>query len=173
MKLTHIKQNIKRQYESNIFMRFLFYIPISVYPFLYIWIKRSFFERFFSYRYYHTSRVYRMNDLTIGIKKLGKCKTKFPHPLGIVIGTGVAMGNNCTIYQNVTIGAKSQEDANKSKYPKIGNNVIIGSHALIIGDISIGDNVVVGAGSFINSDIPDNSVVVGNPFKILKRASSI
>jgi serine O-acetyltransferase len=109
-----------------------------------------------------------MNHLTIGIKKLGKKKIIFPHPIGIVIGQYVNIGEKCIIYQNVTIGAKSIKDSEDKKYPTIGNNVFIGSHAVIIGNIIIGDNVVIGAASFVNKDIPNNTVVVGNPFKIIK-----
>jgi serine O-acetyltransferase len=109
-----------------------------------------------------------MNDLTIGIKELGRQGTFFPHPIGIVIGEYVKIGKKCTIYQNVTIGAKSQKDAINKKYPKIGNNVSISSHAIIIGNITIGNNVIIGAATLVNKDIPDNAVVIGNPFKILK-----
>lgn len=121
---------------------------------------------FYSYLYYYNGRIYRNNDLTIGIKKLGKQNTMFPHPVGIVIGKYVQIGKNCSIYQNVTIGVKAPKDAEQKKYPKIGNNVYIGANSLIIGNIRIGDNVVVGAGTLVNKDVPDNAIVYGNPMKI-------
>jgi serine O-acetyltransferase len=130
----------------------------------YLYLKK---ELFFSYRYYHTSKIYMSNDMTIGIKVLGRQKTVFPHPVGIVIGKYVQIGEQCMVFQNVTIGAKTPEDSKNKKYPKIGNNVVISSHAVIIGDITIGDNVVIGAATFVNKDIPDNAVVVGNPAKII------
>lgn len=89
----------------------------------------------------------------------------FPHPQCIVIGNG-KVGNNCTIYQGVTIGAKLpfHED-----YPIIGNNVYIGAGSTILGDITVGDNVTIGAKTLILKDIPPNSVVMGNPPKIIQK----
>jgi serine O-acetyltransferase len=108
-----------------------------------------------------------MNDLTIGIKELGRKRIEFPHPIGIVIGKHVQIGEKCIVYQNVTIGAKSPNDADNKKYPKIGNNVLIGTHTVIIGNITIGNNVVIGAATFVNKDIPDNVTVIGNPCRII------
>lgn len=116
--------------------------------------------------YYQSIKIYLCNHFTIGIKELYRKRTKFPHPLGIVIGIKVKLGYDCTIYQNVTIGAKIKDDLVNAKYPKIGNNVTIYANAVIIGDISIGDNSVIGAGSVVLKDVPQNSIVFGNPSKI-------
>jgi serine O-acetyltransferase len=89
----------------------------------------------------------------------------FPHPQCIVIGK-TKMGDNCTVYQGVTIGAKLPFHKD---YPNIGNDVYIGAGSTILGDVTIGDNVTIGAKSVILKDIPDNSVVVGNPAKIIKK----
>ena len=86
----------------------------------------------------------------------------FPHPVGIVIGFGVKVGNDCVIYQNVTLGQ------NKGKYPQIGNNVVIFAGAKIIGNIKIGDNVIVGTNSVVIHDIPSNCIGAGNPAVIVK-----
>jgi len=141
-------------------------ILIPVWIFL---IRRKIFfsEYFYSYRYYKTNRVFRMNDLTIGIRELGRKKTVFFLPIGIAIGRGVQIGENCIIYQNVTIGAKNQEDTDNNVYPKIGNNVLISASAIVIGNVSIGNNVIIGAAILVNKDIPDNAIVVGNPAKII------
>ncbi|HHT7796125.1 TPA: serine O-acetyltransferase [Streptococcus suis] len=84
------------------------------------------------------------------------------HFNGLTIGEGVIIGNNCRLYHQVTIGQKN------GKYPTIGNNVIIYPGAKIFGDIKVGNNVIIGANSVINFDVPDNTVVAGNPAKILK-----
>lgn len=118
--------------------------------------------------FYQTFKLYTSNHLTIGIYNLYKAKTKFPHPVGIVIGMKVKMGMNCEIYQNVTIGTKETADFKNGKYPEIGNNVIIYPNSLIIGNIKIGDNSIIGAGSVVLSDVPPNSVFAGNPAKFLK-----
>jgi serine O-acetyltransferase len=89
----------------------------------------------------------------------------FPHPQCIVIGMAT-LGENCTVYQGVTIGAKLPYH---DKYPKIGDNVYIGAGSTILGDIKIGNNVTVGAKTLILDDVPDNTVVVGNPSRILSR----
>jgi serine O-acetyltransferase len=91
--------------------------------------------------------------------------TLFPHPIGIVIGGRVRMGEKCRISQGVTIGRKSLEFPAQ---PVIGNNVRIYSNAILIGNISIGDNSVIGAGSVVLKSFPANSVIVGNPARRLK-----
>ena len=103
-------------------------------------------------------------------KKLKDLNTRFPHPIGIVIAERATLGKNCVIYQNVTIGAKSFELAKeKEHYPTIGDNVIIYAGACVVGGITIGNNVIIGANAVVTKDIPDNSVVVGNPAKIIKK----
>ena len=88
---------------------------------------------------------------------------KFPHPNGIVIGDGTKIGNNCIIYQQVTLGGRSIGDAQKGNYPRVGNNVVIFAGAKIIGGINIADNVIVGANSVVNKDMPADSIVAGVP----------
>lgn len=75
------------------------------------------------------------------------------------------MGNNCQIWQNVTIG-KSKSGGRK---PIIGSNVKICCNAVVVGNINIGDNVTIGAGAIVIKDVPSNCVVVGNPAKIVKK----
>ena len=67
-----------------------------------------------------------------------------------------------------TIGNKELRNGSFSKSPVIGDNVNIGSNVCIIGPISIGTNVIIGAGSVVTKDVPSNSVVVGNPARIIK-----
>lgn len=89
--------------------------------------------------------------------------------LGVVIHSNTKIGDNVTICQNVTIG-RNFGDKN---VPVIGNDVYIGTCSVIFGDISIGNNVIVGAQSLINKSIPDNSTVVGNPFKTIQENRQI
>lgn len=92
----------------------------------------------------------------------------FPHSVGIVIGHEVIIGENCEIFQNVTIGSNRKE-RNGRYMPIIGNNVSIGTGAVVVGAITIGNNVVIGANSYVDKDIPDNSFVAGTPAKIIKQ----
>ena len=89
------------------------------------------------------------------------------HGCGVVIGETAIVGDNCTIYQGVTLGGTGKESG--KRHPTIGNNVFIGSGAKILGNINIGDNVKIGANSVVLKDIPPNSTAVGIPAKIIKR----
>lgn len=136
------------------------------------WVIRAFLnwrfyfkQLFWSYKYYHSKKLANTCDIKCKIKYVGERNTKFPHPVGVVIGMGVQLGNNCVLFQNITLGTKSLRF--DDDYPKIGNNVIIGANAVLIGKIKIGNNVKVGASSFVNFDVPDNAVVVGNPARII------
>lgn len=84
------------------------------------------------------------------------------HHFGTLIGNGVIIGNNCRIYQQVTLGQ------NKNKFPTIGNNVIIYAGAKIIGGINIGNNVIIGANAVVTKDVPDNAIVAGIPARVIK-----
>lgn len=128
-------------------------------------LKKWFSDMFYALAFYDNYSLLTSCDMTIGIKYLASKNTKFPHPIGIVIGKNVQLGFNCTIYQNVTIGVKN---ADLESYPKVGKNVKIYSSACIIGNITLGDNSVIGAGSIIVTDVPPNCVVAGNPARIVK-----
>lgn len=81
--------------------------------------------------------------------------------LGVVIGNNVTMGNRCQIYSNVCIGVKGR--SHNDGDPKIGNDVMIGTGAIILGNISIGNGAVIAAGSVVLSSVPDYVMVAGNP----------
>ena len=91
----------------------------------------------------------------------------FGHPYCIVINPGVIIGTNVNIHKGVTIG---QENRGKRKgTPIIGNDVWIGINTTITGKVSIGNDVLIAPNSFVNLDIPDHSVVIGNPAKIFPK----
>lgn len=98
--------------------------------------------------------------------KIGKgCVIYHGHAL--VINSDVKIGENSVLRHCVTIGNKGEGEGFNT--PVIGNNVDIGSNSVIIGGITIGNNVIIGAGAVVVKNIPDNSIVVGNPGKILKK----
>lgn len=83
------------------------------------------------------------------------------HPYGITINPESIIGENCNIHKGVVIG---KENRGKRKgAPTIGNNVWIGINSAIVGRITIGDNVLIAPCTYINCDIPNNSIVFGNP----------
>lgn len=87
---------------------------------------------------------------------------KMPHPQNIVIGSGCIIGENVTIYHDVTLGQ------NHGEYPVIGNDVVIYAGAKIIGAIKIGNGAIVGCNAVVNKDVPANAIVGGVPAKIIK-----
>ncbi|WP_434794262.1 2,3,4,5-tetrahydropyridine-2,6-dicarboxylate N-acetyltransferase [Terrisporobacter petrolearius] len=110
----------------------------------------------------------RKYGITLGLNVSYGGKLNFPHPHNIVIGDSVSLGNNCTIYQNVTIGKKGNLQVNENAYPRIGDNVTICTGAVILGDIKIGDNVIIGANAVVTKDLPNNIVAAGVPARIIK-----
>lgn len=89
------------------------------------------------------------------------------HGMGVVIGETTIIGDNVTLYQGVTLGGTGKEKG--KRHPTIGNNVVVGTGAKILGNITIGNNVKVGAGSVVLRDVPDNCTVVGVPGKVVVR----
>ncbi len=87
------------------------------------------------------------------------------HGMGVVIGETAEIGKNVTIYQGVTLGGTGKEKG--KRHPTIGDDVIIGSGAKILGSIEIGDNVRVGAGSVVLDSVANNSTVVGVPGRVV------
>lgn len=85
------------------------------------------------------------------------------HMDGVGINSAVSIGKNCTILQMVTIGW------NKDGAPQIGDNVMIGAGAILVGNIRIGNNVKIGAGAIVVEDVPDDCTVVGPKAKIIQR----
>ena len=89
------------------------------------------------------------------------------HGIGVIIGETAIIGDNCTIYQGVTLGGTGKQTG--KRHPTIGNNVMISAGAKVLGNITIGDNTKIGAGSVVLKDIPENSTVVGVPGRVVKR----
>jgi serine O-acetyltransferase len=89
------------------------------------------------------------------------------HGMGVVIGETTIIGDDVTLYQGVTLGGTGKEHG--KRHPTIGDNVVIGGGAKILGNIKVGNNCRVGAGSVVLRDVPDDSTVVGVPGHIIFR----
>lgn len=87
------------------------------------------------------------------------------HGMGVVIGETTVVGDDVTVYQGVTLGGTSIKKG--KRHPNIGDHVIIGSHASILGPITVGDHSKVGSGSLVIHEVPPYSTVVGVPAKIV------
>ena len=88
------------------------------------------------------------------------------HGSGVVIGETAEVGDNCTIYQGVTLGGTGKEKG--KRHPTVGNNVMIGSGAKVLGPINIGDNAKIAANAVVISDVPEDATAVGVPARIAR-----
>jgi serine O-acetyltransferase len=86
------------------------------------------------------------------------------HGMGVVIGETAEVGRNCTLYQGVSLAGTSLK--REKRHPTLGDNVVVGAGAKVIGAIYIGDNSRIGAGSVVVRDVPPNAVVVGVPGRV-------
>ena len=90
------------------------------------------------------------------------------HATGVVIGETAIIGDNVSLYQGVTLGGVSTSKG--KRHPTIGNHVVVGCNASVLGDITIGSNVRIGAGAVVIKDVPDDCTVVGVPGRIVRHA---
>jgi len=88
------------------------------------------------------------------------------HGMGVVIGETTEIGDNATLYQGVTLGGTGKETG--KRHPTLGNNVVVGVGASVLGSIKIGDNSLIGAGSVVLREVPPNSTAVGVPARLVR-----
>jgi serine O-acetyltransferase len=88
------------------------------------------------------------------------------HGSGVVIGETTIIGNDVLLYQGVTLGGTGGERG--KRHPTLGNNVVVGTGAKVLGNINVGDNVKIGAGSVVVHHVPDHSTVVGVPGRVVR-----
>ncbi len=160
--------------KPNIFKSWKHRLINPSYKVMYLYRKGKYFSE-------SKSRILRVYSAVIRTKLIFKrnCEISYKaeignnfilaHPVSIVIGAGVIIKNNVTIFQNVTLGSHGKGKLKPKKYPTIENNVTIYAGAVIIGGIKIGENSVVGANTVVNTDVPSNSIAIGNPCKITPR----
>lgn len=89
------------------------------------------------------------------------------HGSGVIIGETAVIGDNCTLYQGVTLGGTGKDTG--KRHPTLGDNVMVGSGAKILGPFTIGDNSKIGAGSVVLKEVPPNSTVVGVPGRVVRQ----
>ena len=98
---------------------------------------------------------------------IGRCLF-IDHGMGIVFGETCEIGDNCTIYHGVTLGGTGKDKG--KRHPTLGDNVMVGAGAKVLGPINIGNNVKVAANAVVLKDIPDNCTAVGVPARIARMA---
>ncbi len=89
------------------------------------------------------------------------------HGTGVVIGETAEIGDDCIIYQGVTLGGTGKDQG--KRHPTLGNGVLVGAGAKVLGPFKIGDNSNIAAGSVVLSAIPENSTAVGSPARVVKQ----
>lgn len=120
----------------------------------------KFLARYFSQRCRHKTGIEIHPGATIG-------KGLFiDHGMGVVIGETTIIGDNCTIYQNVTLGGTGKEHG--KRHPTLGNNVLVGAGAKVLGPFTVGDNARIAAGAVVLNEVPANSTAVGVPARVVK-----
>ena len=88
------------------------------------------------------------------------------HGCAVVIGETTVIGDNCTIYQGVTLGGTGKHIG--KRHPTLGNGVMVGAGAKVLGPVNIGDNAKIAAGAVVLKDIPENSTAVGIPARVVR-----
>jgi serine O-acetyltransferase len=131
-----------------------------------LWRHRCYFlGRFVS----HVGRVLTAIDIHPGAT-IGK-RLFIDHGIGVVIGETSEIGDDCTIYQGVTLGGTrpSKDQSGHKRHPTIGNNVIISSNAQVLGPFKVGDGATIGAATIVLKEVPPGAVMVGNPARQITR----
>ncbi len=131
-----------------------------------LWTHRCYFlGRFVA----HAGRVLTAIDIHPGAT-IGK-RLFIDHGIGVVVGETAEIGDDCTIYQGVTLGGTrpTADQAGHKRHPTIGNNVIISSNAQVLGPFKVGDGATIGAAAVVLREVPPGAVMVGNPARQITR----
>ena len=120
----------------------------------------KFIARFISQRARHKTGIEIHPGATIG-------KGLFiDHGMGVVIGETAEIGDNCILYQGVTLGGTGKDHG--KRHPTLGNNVLVGSGAKVLGPFKVGDNARIAAGAVVLTEVPENATAVGVPARIVR-----
>ncbi len=123
-------------------------------------------------KYYHVRLAYHREKHGIEISdevKIGK-GLYIGHPYNITVNTHAVIGENCNLHKGVTIGRENR--GKREGAPTIGNQVWIGINATVVGKIKIGNDVLIAPNSYVNCDIPDHSIVLGNPCMVIPKENA-
>ncbi len=165
----HLKEDLKAVFDRDPAVRGVFEI-FFCYPG---------FHAMLFYRFSHWLWLHQMKFLGRFVSHLGRFFTGIEihpgakigsgffidHGMGVVIGETAEIGDNCTLYHGVTLGGTSW--AKEKRHPTLGNNVIVGSGAKILGPFTLGDNSKVGSNSVVVKEVPANATVVGIPGRVV------
>ncbi len=143
---------------------------IIIYPFFYTMLFYRISSKLYNNKIIFISKfISNFSRFLTGIEihpaaKIGK-NLFIDHGMGVVIGETCVIGDNVTLYQGVTLGGTGKNKGDR--HPKVGDNVIIGCGAKVLGNIKIGNNAKIGANAVVLKEVPPNSTAVGIPAKII------
>ncbi len=163
------------RYEGNgnkklkVRLKYLFCVPGYTYIFFFrhASMARNRMSRAFWSVFLHATKIITHIQIPAGTR-IGR-GLRIVHFGHIVVNPSAVIGDNFNISQGCLIG---NAQGKRAGFPTIGNNVCMNANAVIIGNAHIGDNVLIAPGAFVNFDVPDNSIVIGNPGQIITRDSS-
>ena len=170
--ISKVREDIKVIYENDPAAKNLLEV-ILCYPGLHALVAYRFAHRLYKWDIPLIPRIISyLTRIITGIEihpgaKIGR-RFFIDHGEGVVIGETTIIGDDVLIYQQVTLGGTGKESG--KRHPTLGNNVIVGAGAKVLGNITIGDNVRIGAGSVVVEDVPEHSTVVGIPGRVVHRA---
>lgn len=170
--ISKVREDIKVIYENDPAAKNLLEV-ILCYPGLHALVAYRFAHRLYKWDVPLIPRVISyLTRIITGIEihpgaKIGR-RFFIDHGEGVVIGETTIIGDDVLIYQQVTLGGTGKESG--KRHPTLGNNVIVGAGAKVLGNITIGNNVRIGAGSVVVEDVPEHSTVVGIPGRVVHRA---
>lgn len=158
-----------RSKQLRVKLRKVLFTPGCTYIFLFRHASeaRNPFSRFFWLFWLHITKVITGIQIPVGTK-IDK-GLRILHFGTIVVNPGAVIGKNFNIAQGCLIGMSEGKNAGT---PTIGNNCFMCANSIIVGGVKIGNDVLVAPGAFVNFDVPDNSIVIGNPGQIIRRDSS-
>ncbi len=170
--ISKVKEDIKVIYDNDPAATNLLEV-ILCYPGLHAIVAYRFAHRLYKWNIPLIPRVISyLTRIITGIEihpgaRIGR-RFFIDHGEGVVIGATTIVGDDVLIYQQVTLGGTGKEQG--KRHPTLGNNVIVGAGAKVLGNITIGDYVRIGAGSVVIEDVPEYSTVVGVPGRVVHRA---
>jgi serine O-acetyltransferase len=166
---SNLKEDIQTIFDKDPAAKSIFEI-IFLYPGLHALLAHRFAHRLYKWKVPFIPRlISQILRFTTGIEihpgaEIGR-RFFIDHGMGVVIGETCIIGDDVLLYQGVTLGGTGKEHG--KRHPTLKNNVVVGSGAKVLGNITIGNNVRIGAGSVVITDVPDDSTVVGIPGRVV------
>lgn len=166
-----IKSDIRAIFDNDPAARSLFEVVFTYAGLHALWFHRI-AHWFFKRRLYTIARIIsQFSRFMTGIEihpgaKIGK-RFFIDHGMGVVIGETCEIGDDVVLYHGVTLGGSGKEKG--KRHPTIGNHVVVGAGAKVLGSIKVGDHSQIGANTVVLKEVPPNSTVVGIPGRVVKR----